>query len=51
MKTIRQKQTSILNTNGQDKCGKGVKEENLPFPSTKTQQKSELSPFRHVNKH
>ena len=39
MKTSRQKQTNILNTNGQDKCGKGVKEENLPFPSTKTQQK------------
>ena len=35
MKTIKQKQTSILNTNGQAKCGKRVREENLPFPSKK----------------
>ena len=32
MKTIKQKQTSILITNGQAKCGKRVREENLPFP-------------------
>ena len=49
MKTSRQKQTNILNINGQDMCGKGVKEENLPFPSTKTQQK--LSAVKGLNIH
>ena len=49
MKTIRQKQTSILNTNSQAKCGKRVREENLPFPSKKIQQK--LSAVKRLNIH
>ena len=51
MKTSRQKQTNILNTNSQDKCGKGVKEENLPFPSTKTQQKSSAVKGLNIHTH